>query len=285
MKSFEVMFESYPQLILNIFIMLDLQIYNRPLNLASAAISLLSIAYGISDVITFNDYNLTNEDLKDSKYIEAPYIKFIWALLAVTLDTIFRTLFIAYLIYLFRFYMFLFPLVYILAMFNCICITKKQCNGKKKCMIFSDDFLGILYSFITSLYEDEENVNYSFRFFSKIVINTLALISFICIAIFYHQYHLNNLMFEIEFIKDTFTQHKDEKCLDNCNIENLSNYCDLPMPVHNFISVILWILCIFSTIEGILELFCNCMPYRRFYQKSDEIKQDSVSPNELESCL
>ena len=122
-------------------------------------------------------------------------------------------------------------------------------------------------------------------FFSKIVINTLALISFICIAIFCHQYHLNNSMFEIEFIKELFTQHKDEKCLDNCDIENLSNYCDLPMPVHNFISVILWILCIFSTIEGILELFCNCMPYRRFYQKSDEIKQDSVSPNELESCL
>ena len=141
--------------------MLDLQIYNRPLNLTSAAISLVSIAYGISDVITFNHYNLTNEDLKDSKYIEAPYVKFIWALLAVTLDTIFRTLFIAYLIYLFRFYMFLFPLVYILAMFSCICITKKQC----KCCIFSDDFLGILYSFITSLYEDKENVNYSFRFF------------------------------------------------------------------------------------------------------------------------
>merc|ERR1712150_419284 len=264
MKSFEVMFESYPQLILNIFIMLDLQIYDRPLNLASAAISLLSIAYGISDVITFNNYNLTNEDLKDSKYIEAPYVKFIWALLACTLDTIFRTLFIAYLIYLFRFYMFLFPLVYILAMFICICITKKKCNVKKNCMIFSDDFLGILYSFITSLYEDKESVNYSFRFFSKIVINTLALISFICIAIFYHQYHLNDSMFEIEFIKDMFTQHKDEKCLDNCDIENLSNYCDLPMPVHNFISVILWILCIFSTIEGILELFCNCMPYRRF---------------------
>ena len=95
MKSFEVMFESYPQLILNIFIMLDLQIYNRPLNLASAAISLLSIVYGITDVIVFNHYNLTNEDLKDSRYIEAPYVKFIWALFAVTLDTIFRTIFIA----------------------------------------------------------------------------------------------------------------------------------------------------------------------------------------------
>ena len=263
--------------------MLDLQIYNQPLNLASAAISLLSIAYGISDMITFNHYNLTSEDLKDSKYIEAPFVKFIWALLAVTLDTIFRTLFLAYLIFLFRFYMFLFPLAYILAMFNCICITKKKCNVKKKCMIFSDDFLGSLYSFITSLYEDKDNVDYSFRFFSKIVINTLALISFICIAIFYHQYHLKNEMFEIKFIQDIFTQHKDENCLDNCNtIENLSpKYCDLPMPIHNFISVLLWILCIFSTIEGILELYCKCMPYRRFYQKSDDIKHDSVPPNVL----
>ena len=54
MKSFEVMFESYPQLVLNVFIMLNLQIYTRPLNLASAMISVSSILYGISDTITFN---------------------------------------------------------------------------------------------------------------------------------------------------------------------------------------------------------------------------------------
>ena len=116
MKSFEVMFESYPQLILNTFIMLDLQMYKQPLNLASAAISMLSITYGMSDVITFNHYNLTNEDFIGSKYVDATYLKFLWTFIAVTIDAIFRTFFIAYMIFVLKFYMLLHPFVYIFGM-------------------------------------------------------------------------------------------------------------------------------------------------------------------------
>ena len=114
MKSFEVVFESFPQLIFNLYIIMDLQIFDRPLNLASAAISLLSIIYGISDVISFNHYNMTNENLTDSKYVEVPLSKFLWAVFSVIIDITFRTLCIAYLFLIFRFYMFLFPLFYFL---------------------------------------------------------------------------------------------------------------------------------------------------------------------------
>ena len=267
MKSFEVMFESYPQLVLNVFIMLNLQIYTRPLNLASAMISVLSILYGISDTITFNTYyNLE----------ELYYVKLAWALLTITLDTLFRTLFIAYSFLIFKFYTFFLPLVYFLAMIVCIFISKKKCS-----INFMDDFIGILYSFISNAYEDKENVVYSFRFLSKLVFNILAVITLICLGIFYHQYPSKGFDLEMETIPSS-------PCLDICHdnsnsIEPSTKNCDtLPTQIHNFANVILWAFWTLSSFEGILESFCQWMPYRKFYKNTEN---SLVSLNEMESCL
>lgn len=268
---------------------MDLQIFDRPLNLASAAISLLSIIYGISDVISFNHYNMTNENLTNSKYVEVPLSKFLWAIFSVIIDITFRSLCIAYLFFIFRFYMFLFPLFYFLLISFSICVFKKKCS-----ISFVDDFIGSLYSLISSAYEDKENVNYSFRCFSKFVFNFLTLIIFIFLAIFYFQYTTENFEFNTNIIKDHFPN--STLCFDVCQFNSSiskdteiifesSNCDDLPIFMHNLLSVILWCLWIISSIEGILELFCKWMPYKKFYQKCAEIDDESASPNELETCL
>ena len=268
---------------------MDLQIFDRPLNLVSAAISLLSIIYGISDVISFNHYNMTNENLTDSKYVEVPFSKFLWASFSVIIDIIFRTLCIAYLFSLFKFYMFLFPLFYFSLISFSICVFKKKCS-----ISFIDDFIGSLYSLISSAYEDKENVNYSFRFFSKFVFNFITLIIFILLAIFYFQYTTKNFEFDINMIRDHFPN--STLCFDVCkvnsstskdtDISSETSNCDaLPIFIHNLLNVILWCLWIVSSIEGILELFCKWMPYRKFYEKFEEIDNQSASPNELETCL
>ena len=85
-KSFELIFESYPSLILGIFVIHGLQLYEFT-NLLSCCISTISVVKGFGDYLAFvvNDYQAG-----------APLKLTALGMLASTLDSLFRAIFMAY---------------------------------------------------------------------------------------------------------------------------------------------------------------------------------------------
>ena len=78
LKTIEVAFESFPQVLFNLFIIMSLQ-RNELLNWVSTSVSFLSVLYGVSDSIAFIKY------LDD----DVPVMSVVWAVLAAFLDVTF----------------------------------------------------------------------------------------------------------------------------------------------------------------------------------------------------
>ena len=125
------MFESYPQLILGIFILQGLQIQEL-LNIASCTISAVSVVYGFGDYLAY----IVNYDKAG-----APFIVSIWGVLANVIDSLFRAILMAYLLTIVKHYALLVVPVYVAFMLIAICIKKKELS------IDSNDFFGTLMSF------------------------------------------------------------------------------------------------------------------------------------------
>ena len=85
-KGFEMILESYPQLIVNIFIMQALQLQEW-LNITSCAISAFSVLYGFSDFIALFAFNGDGH----------PFQMVLWGILAIVIDTFLRAISMAYL--------------------------------------------------------------------------------------------------------------------------------------------------------------------------------------------
>ena len=162
-KAIEVIFESYPQLILGIFILQGLQI-QEPLNIASCTISTVSVVFGFGDYLA---YVVNNEEAG------ALFIVSIWGVLANVIDSLFRAILIAYLLTIVKHYALLVVPIYVAFMFIAICIKKKELS------INSDDFFGTLMSFGCSPCEqidfywkgrgyEKRIVKYRFRALSKV---------------------------------------------------------------------------------------------------------------------
>ena len=85
-KSFELIFESYPQLILGIFVIHGLQLYEFT-NILSCCISTISVVKGFGDYLAF---------VVNDNQAGAPLKLTAWGMLASTLDSLFRAIFMAY---------------------------------------------------------------------------------------------------------------------------------------------------------------------------------------------
>ena len=85
-KSFELIFESYPQLILGIFVIHGLQLYEFT-NILSCCISTVSVVKGFGDYLAF---------VVNDNQAGAPFKLTAWGMLASTLDSLFRAIFMAY---------------------------------------------------------------------------------------------------------------------------------------------------------------------------------------------
>ena len=79
-------FESYPQLIVGLFIWQGLQI-QEPLNYISISISAVSAVYGFGDLLAFH---VNNDEAR------APLSWTILGMLATAVDTLLRAIFMAY---------------------------------------------------------------------------------------------------------------------------------------------------------------------------------------------
>ena len=109
-----MIFGSFPQLILGLFILQGLQIQG-PLNILSMVSSFLCVIFAFGDFLAFNVYE------KD-----APFVYTIWGILSTAVDTFFRALFVAYLLSIFKFYAMIVPMVYVGLILIGICIKKKK---------------------------------------------------------------------------------------------------------------------------------------------------------------
>ena len=103
LKGFEMICESYPQFILNLFIMQSLQIQEW-YNICSCAISAISVVYGFSELMC-----LISHDTSDY-----PFSRTVNGMLAIIVDSFFRALSLAYFMTFLKGYILIFPLIYYL---------------------------------------------------------------------------------------------------------------------------------------------------------------------------
>ena len=114
LKTTEVVLESFPQLLLNLFIIMSLQI-NEPLNWVSTSASFVSVLYGVSvSIASFKHGN------------NVPVMSVVWAVLASFLDVSFGLFLTAYIFSLYKAYGFVFPSTSILVTLIATCILWKM---------------------------------------------------------------------------------------------------------------------------------------------------------------
>jgi len=93
-KSIEMGLESYPQLILGVYIVMGLQI-DQLLNYFSCFVSAASVVFGMGDMLAF---------LANDNEAGAPFVQTLLGMLATFIDTLFRAFFMAYLFCIFKAY-------------------------------------------------------------------------------------------------------------------------------------------------------------------------------------
>ena len=154
-KSFELIFEAYPQMIFGIFIMQDLQIMEWK-NILSCSISTISVIFGFGDYLAY---------VANHNQAGAPKKLTLFGVLTTVSDSLFRALFLAYILIIFKMYALLIFPIYMTLMFIAICIIKiciRQKKNNGEIALKSNDVFGTVLSFACSAHEDI-NVEYTFR--------------------------------------------------------------------------------------------------------------------------
>ena len=139
-----MIFGSFPQLILGLFILQGLQIQG-PLNILSMVSSFLCVIFAFGDFLAFNVYEN-----------DAPFVYTIWGTLSTTVDTFLRALFVAYILSIFKFYALIIPMAYFGLVLIGICIKKK------KFFLDQHDLFRSAISFPSSALEHDD-IGYAFR--------------------------------------------------------------------------------------------------------------------------
>merc|ERR1712172_33590 len=136
LKAVEVVFEAFPQVILGAFTIQALQLWET-LNILSFLVSLFSLVYGLGDFLAVQE---TKEKFTDT----------LWGSLAIVVDSLLRTLFLAYFLSITKAYTFLFVLTYFIILYLTICISKKQMK------LSMWDIFWPMFSFTCSATENSE---------------------------------------------------------------------------------------------------------------------------------
>ena len=139
-KFFEIFFESYPQAIISLFIVLRLNLSEFKY-IASIVISFCSLLFGVADTITFNMFG-------DS------FIKVVWCMLSLFVDCLFRALFFSFLsaswVFPEKAGLFAMGLLYVLII--AFYIERKDFQNNS----YEATFKGALASLVASAWQDNE---------------------------------------------------------------------------------------------------------------------------------
>ena len=280
-KGVEGIFESYPQMILNVFIMQSLQI-DEWLNIGSCVISALSVILGFSDFLAM--------ELHD--YIEVadiPFTKKLFAMLSISIDTFLRALSIAYLMTFMKTYILLLPLFYFVLMLIIVCIKKKSSECKHFLLIV----LYTILSFGCSAWEGTRDKNgHDFELKQKFKLRPISKAVFTTVLIGFSIYFgvtiapglLSNDLTNTDLTFNN-TSFNDSACENLCpnsdqNQTEIEDYCSgLQYHISPNIHIGMWIaigvLFCLSWVEFALEACGDWMPYRQLLKPVfDETRND-----------
>ena len=189
----------------------------------------------------------------------------LWGSLAIVVDSLLRTLFLAYFLSITKAYTFLFVLAYFIILYLTICISKKQMK------LGFLEIIWPMFSFTCSAIDDPFiQFGYKLRFRSKMVFSVLFVLSFAFVIVTTHTDSLSHIGLSMNSSDVSLSQ---PDCKDICGKE-YDNFClerwkHLPQSQHTNIQIILSVLFGLSILEWILESCTDFMPYNQFYKKSD----------------
>ena len=247
-KGLEVVIEAFPQVILGAFTIQALQLWET-LNILSFLVSLFSLVYGLGDFLII---------IAEKK----EFIYTLWGSLAIVVDSLLRTLFLAYFLSITKAYTFLFVLSYFIILYLTICISKKQMKLKL------DDISMTMFSFTCSGAMEDRRLGYKLRSRSKMVFSVLFIFSFAFVIASTHTDSLSHIGLSMN--SSDVSLH----CCKNICGKEYDNFClerwkHLPQSQHTNIQIILSVLFGLSILEWILESCTDFMPYTQFYKESE----------------
>ena len=245
------------------------------LNIVTITTSLMSLVGGNALLGTFNKFDT-----------EAPTSKFIFNFLSGIIDSVFRVLFISFFASLTS--PFCFIIIYVA---HILCFYLLLVIKTKKLKLSFNESLDCILSLPSSTYE-EQYKTYSFRPRSKIAFNTIALMGLVFLTIGNSSENLSKFdrkncdptIFTTvyEYCKDVCNHtmqddHSNATALDDCRFYSRSDEMLTDM------LLLLWILFVLSTLEGVLERYWKSMPYCKFLEPiTDDVSYDvNIEPQPI----
>ena len=261
-RFIEVLFEAFPMATLGLYMAFVIQ-QVEILNIVSITISLMSLIFGNAISVTFNKFDT-----------EAPASKFIFSFLSGIIDSVFRVVFISFFASLTSPWAFLITYTAHFLCFYLLLVIKT-----KKLKLSFNEFLDCLLSLPSSTY-DEQYSKYSFRPKSKIAFNTVALMGLIFLTIG------NNSESLKRFDENNCDPTVYEYCKDICDHQEAKDDCRFYSRSDRMLRdmlILLWILLVLSTLEGVLERYWNRMPFRQFLKPiTDDVGYDvNIEPQPI----
>ena len=254
------MFESLPQLILNLEAMMIFDVIDT-INISSAVFSCISL-YGYASSFPSHKFDI----------VDPPVAKVVWSILAIIIDVIFCISLSVYMFLTLKYYAFLMPAAFLIPMIIAVWSHKKMTSVSYG-SFFGDIIMNTVMAMITSLHWDV--VGYPYRLLSKLFFNGLATI-FLSYELAIHHPNV------------TFESHLGDICNNMCSlnatiIDKCNEYDETKfLAKESYIQymVLLWSLLVLSTLEGILEKYFPWMPRNKFLEP---IKSEEATPD-IEMC-
>jgi len=266
-KMLEMMFESFPQWVINMFIMQGLGVYGI-LNIASTFISGFSVIYGLGEAQAITANN------GDPNY---PFKKVVLGMITVLLDAVLRGCFLAYAMTIIKSYIVLIPAIYLVIILIVVIVIRKRDGESHKTLLSFRAFLGACLSFVCSSIEDH-GINITFRLKSKCIFAVI----FIALSATLYATHSSTLFHNNIKISSNFnSSHCENICppANQTKVEleqwnEMIDYCEniwmtISPETHVIIWTVLGVLFALSIIEGIMEQCFSWMPYRKLYEGTD----------------
>ena len=286
-KSVEICFESYPQLILGTFIVIGLKIDN-PLNYGSCVVSALSVVYGFGDVVVLFSHNT----------VKYPFALTVLGMLSTMIDSLMRALFMSYILSIIKAYALVLPPIYFVLFFLFLLVIKKYSVTDPA------DILVPLTTFGSSAlaWENDHSEKFHFRMPSKIAfaiifIPSLCLVTHFETASLQNIDNMNNTTTSVNLttsMNTTLTLTPD-KCEDLCSVDETTiEYCktlwkhmgpstkvfglDVELP-RNHLNIVmaLSVLFILSSIEGLMDACFSWTPHNRLHNYKPNSDNDNDS--------
>mgnify|MGYP001290265439 CR=1 FL=1 len=252
-KSLEMVLESFPQLLISLFIIRALQL-KETLNIFSCAISGVSVLYGLGDFLALwaND--------QDPDY---PFSKTMWGVLSIFIDTVLRCFTISYWMTINKAYVALVPFVYTILFV--VILNGKESGYYKRMVWYGSNIAGSalvsMPSFVCSSLEPYTELDYRIRPISKSIFAAI----FIAFSIFFGLTAAPKVFANDITVSNQTIVFQPSNCTNLCqrfnqteqDFEAMTDYCNdlwehIPSEsfTHQTICIVLATLFVLSTLEG-----------------------------------